>query len=486
MNIRLPQPLRFTVGGQTTIPIEAKSLPELTKAIAATYPELAARVLDGDGFGPFVTVFVDGEDVRFLEANADLTTAKTIEILPAMSGGATTAAGILMQAAREIHGSFIDETIGIVARAHPDTVSFAVGGPANKALEMARTEELAADVLSRDGMVPLGYGVTEGDDDLREIVAEHARVRGIEVQAASVIVTAGGLQAVDIAVRLFINPGDLAVVESPGFANALSALRNQGARILEVPVDADGLDVERAAQLLKERGERPKLFFVVPNFQNPSGVTLSLKRRHALLALARSYGAVILEDDPYRELRYRGAELDPLAALADDGVVNIGTFSKTLLPGLRVGWAIADPQVIAGMSRAKQTMDSNTGMFSQRLVVAFHRRGGVAEHLDALRALYSEKQARTRAALAREFNGTGVTWNDPEGGFYFWMTLPQGMSARRLLDVALEERVAFVPGDAFSITTDLTNTFRLSYSSPTPDRIDEGVARLRRAFDRIR
>ena len=227
------------------------------------------------------------------------------------------------------------------------------------------------------------------------------------------------------------------------------------------------------------------MFFVVPNFSNPSGETLSLARREALVALAARYDAVVIEDDPYGLLRYRGQQLPPLASLARENVVSIGTFSKTFLPGLRVGWVIADPEVISRMTKVKQTMDSSTGTLAQRIVLEFHRRGGADAHVGRLRELYSAKQDRARAALAREFAGSGVRWNDPAGGFYFWVRLPARVNARRLLAVALEEGVAFVPGDAFGIERDHSAALRFSVSAPTPHRIDEGVKRLRRAFDRL-
>ena len=228
------------------------------------------------------------------------------------------------------------------------------------------------------------------------------------------------------------------------------------------------------------------MFFVVPNFQNPTGETLSDHRRSALLALAATYGALVIEDDPYGLLRYRGKDIAPLAA-RDSAVevVSIGSFSKTFLPGLRVGWVIAGRDTIGRMAAAKQTMDSSTGTLGQRIVLEFERRGGSAAHVAKLRDMYHAKQERGRAALEREFAGTGVRWNDPDGGFYFWVRLPQGMSARRLLDVALEEGVAFVPGDAFAIARDHSDALRFSISGPTLDRIDEGVRRLRRAFDRV-
>lgn len=388
---------------------------------------------------------------------------------------------------RDVHGSFIDETIGIVARQTRDTVSFAVGSPAPEALALVGAEELARDVIERDGSVALGYGITEGDPDLREIVASAARRQGLDATAGDVIITAGALQAIDLACRVFIRPGDLVVVESPGFTNALSAFRNHGARILEVPVDDEGLIVEEAERLLRASGERPRLFFVVPNFQNPGGVTLSLRRREALLRLAARSGAIVIEDDPYGALRYRGSALPPIAAL-DGGarVISIGSFSKVFLPGLRVGWAIADPDTVRRMAAAKQALDSSTSSLGQRMVVEFQRRGHHDAHVAALRDLYRAKYERARSALARDLGDVpGVSWNDPEGGFYFWVRLPGHVSARALLDVALEEGVAFVPGEAFAIERDHRAALRFSISAPTPDRIDEGVRRLRRALDRV-
>jgi 2-aminoadipate transaminase len=214
---------------------------------------------------------------------------------------------------------------------------------------------------------------------------------------------------------------------------------------------------------------------------------MSLARRQMLVALARAHGAAVIEDDPYRLLRYRGADVPSIASLADGvNVVQAGSYSKTFVPGIRVGWAVTAPELVRRMAAAKQTTDSSTSSLGQRLVLEFARRGRFAPHLEALRQLYADKQDRARAALAREFAGTGVGWNSPEGGFYLWVRLPAALSTRRLLDAALEEGVAFVPGDAFGIAGDHADALRFSYSSPTPDRIDEGVRRLRRAFDRIR
>jgi 2-aminoadipate transaminase len=385
-----------------------------------------------------------------------------------------------------VFGSFIDETIGIVARQKRDTVSFAVGSPSREALDLVRASELATAVLNREGASALGYGITEGEPELRDLIAADARGRGIAADTTSVLVSAGALQGIDLACRVLLRPGDVVVAESPGFANALSAFRNHGARIIEIPVDARGLDVDRAQRAIRAAGVRPRLFFVVPNFSNPSGETLSLERREGLLRLARDLGSIVLEDDPYGLLRFRGNDLPACAALGGrENVVSVGTFSKTFLPGLRVGWVIADSSTIRRMAAAKQTMDSSTGTLAQRIVLEFHRRGGVDAHIARLRAHYSEKQVRARAALAREFAGTSVSWNDPDGGFYLWVRLPEHVAAQALLDVGLEEGVAFVPGAAFSIDRDLTNALRFSISAPPLERLDEGVHRLRRAYQRL-
>jgi 2-aminoadipate transaminase len=485
VTVRLAAPLRAAAGGNTTLSFDVTDLVQLAQEIADRYPELAARVLRDGEFGRFVNVFVDGEDVRFLDGS-DLVGKRTVEILPAMSGGAVAP---LPERARrdehEVFGSFIDETIGIVARQTRDTVSFAVGSPSREALDLVGADDLVATVIRREGAKALGYGITEGEPELREVIASTARDRDVAADAGNVLVSAGALQAIDLACRVYLRPGDVVVAESPAFANALSAFRNHGARVLEIPVDGEGLDVAEAARRIRKLGVRPRMFFVVPNFQNPTGETLSFDRRVALLALAASHDAVVVEDDPYEALRYRGDGLPPLAALGGAEVVSIGTFSKTFLPGLRVGWVIAHSDVIARMSRAKQTMDSSTGTLAQRIVLEFHKRGGADAHIGRLRELYREKQARARTALTRELAGTGITWNDPDGGFYFWVRLPHGVSARALLGVALEEGVAFVPGDAFAIDADHRSALRFSISAPTPDRIDEGVRRLRRAFDRL-
>src|SRR5437773_3692105 len=246
VTVRLAAPLRAAAGGNTTLDFDVTDLPQLASEIADRYPELAARVLRDGTFGRFVNVFIDGEDARFL-TESDLRGKRTVEILPAMSGGAVAP---LPERARrdehEVYGSFIDETIGIVARQTRDTVSFAVGAPSREALDLVGADDLAATVLRRDGAAALGFGIPEGEPDLRDVIASAARDRGVAADVGTVLVSAGALQAIDLACRVYLRAGDVVVAESPAFANALSAFRNHGARVLEVPVDADGLDVAEA------------------------------------------------------------------------------------------------------------------------------------------------------------------------------------------------------------------------------------------------
>ena len=386
----------------------------------------------------------------------------------------------------EVHHSLIDDLLAVVVAQTRDTVSFAMGSPAPEALALVGVEELVAAVAARRGAGVYGYGVTEGEAELREIVAADARARGIPATVEHVIITGGALQAIGMLCRVLAHPGDTAVTEAPSFGNSLNTLRHAGLRLLEAPVDDDGLDVDAAAALVASSGAVPRLFLVNPTFQNPTGSTLSLARRRALVALAERSGAVIIDDDPYRELRSRGRDLPALATLAaPERVVSVGSFSKTIVPGFRVGWVVAEPRIVRRIAAVKQSIDGCASPIGQQVIAELHARGRMPAHLEALRALYAAKRDRARAALAREFAGTEVRWNDPDGGFYLWVRLPAGMDAHRLLERGLEEGVAFVPSSAFSVARELPSAIRLSYASPKLERIDEGIARLRRAFDRV-
>ena len=382
--------------------------------------------------------------------------------------------------------------------ANPGIVSFAGGLPAP---EMFPIEELAAAasrVLGIHGAEALQYSATEGYPPLRELLVRHMERYGIEVGPDNVLVTAGAQQALDLIGKLFLDPGDAVVTEAPTFVGAIQAFTAYQARFLTVPIDHDGLRVSLLEDALREK---PKFIYVLPNFQNPTGVTLSLERRRRLVELASRYGVPIVEDDPYGQLRYDGAHVAPLVRIDAEvrgcahgeralrgGVLYVGTLSKTLAPGLRLGWIVAPGEVIARLAQMKQGTDLHTGTFVQMLAYETARGGFLDGHVRRIRAVYRERRDAMLGALAREFP-PGVRWSRPEGGLFLWVTLPPGVDSAAMLQDALAEKVAYVPGTTFFPGGGGDNSFRLNFSYCRPEIIREGIRRLgavvRRACRRL-
>ncbi len=314
-------------------------------------------------------------------------------------------------------------------------------------------------------------------------------VRGTtdETSADRLTVTAGGMQGLDLACKLFVDPGDLVVVESPTYTNGSATALSYGAELLEVPVDADGMVVDALPDLVRRAGRAPTAIYAIPTFQNPSGATLSLARRLRLLELAREWGSILIDDDPYALLRFEGDDLPSLRELGggDPLVFSVRTFSKTIAPGLRVGWVDAAPELQPLLVNAKQAMDTCTNLPAQRLVAGFLAGGHLADHLVTQRAEYRRRKDAMQEALAEHVGGlAGARWTDPQGGFFLWVTLP-GVDTQALFEVALAEGVAFIPGRAFSPSGGFPDALRLCFASVPPARIVEGVARLRRAVERL-
>lgn len=281
--------------------------------------------------------------------------------------------------------------------------------------------------------------------------------------------------------------GDLVTVESPTYTNGSATALSYGATLLEVPVDDEGMDVDALERLVADAGRKPKAIYTIPTFQNPSGVTMSLERRLRLLELARDWGSMILDDDPYGLLRFAG---DPLPTLRELGggdplVFSVRTFSKIVAPGLRVGWVDTDPELQPLLINAKQAMDTCTNLPAQRLLAGFLTGGHLADHLVTQRAEYRRRKEAMHAALHEHFGGI-ARWTDPDGGFFLWVTLDGDVDATALFDVALAEGVAYIPGAAFSPSGRFANALRLCFASTPPERIREGIARLRRAVEKLR
>jgi 2-aminoadipate transaminase len=319
------------------------------------------------------------------------------------------------------------------------------------------------------------------------LIANNMARYGIVARTENVMITSGSQQALDLIGKLFINRGDRVLVEAPTYLGALQAFNAYGADYISVPVDDDGL---RTDLLEKPLRSGPKFMYVLPNFQNPAGTTLSEGRRHELVLMADRYGIPIVEDDPYGQLRYEGEHIPPLVVLdrenlrRDDGysignVIYLSTFSKTLAPGLRLGWIVAPPEIITKLVQLKQGTDLHTSTFNQYVAYEVARDGFLDQHVKFIRQLYRERRDVMLEALQESFPPE-VTWTHPHGGLFLWVTLPQDLDIQEVLQSAIRENVAFVPGDAFYAhpETESSQHMRLNFSSATPEQIREGIMRL--------
>jgi 2-aminoadipate transaminase len=370
----------------------------------------------------------------------------------------------------------------------PDVISFAGGLPAPEVFPFAEVERAADTVLREQGKTALQYSPTEGYLPLRELLVRHMGRYGIKVKPANVLITTGSQQGLDLIGRLLVNPGDRILTESPTYLGALQAWAAYQADYLAVPVDDEGLDVERLEAQL--RGG-PKFLYILPNFQNPAGVTLSAERRRRLVELANHYGTPIVEDDPYGQLRYEGEHVPPLVQIdaewhgcaSGDGeftgdVLYLSTLSKTLAPGLRVAWVVAPASVISRLVQMKQGADLHSSTFCQMVAYEVAKDGFLDRHVKKIRELYGQRLKAMLEAFERHFP-EGVRWTRPQGGLFLWVTLPEGFDSTELLREALgQEKVAFVPGASFFPRGGGERTCRLNFSYCGPDTIDEGIRRL--------
>ncbi len=374
----------------------------------------------------------------------------------------------------------------------PGMISFAGGLPAPDVFPVQRFKEACHKVLTEQASNALQYGATEGYEPLRELIASNMARYGIKARVENVLITSGSQQALDLIGKLFINAGDHVLVEAPTYLGALQAFNIYGAEYLAVPSDENGLRTDLLEAPLRSG---PKFMYVLPNFQNPAGTTLSEGRRHELVLLADRYGIPIVEDDPYGQLRYEGEHLPPLVVLdrenlrRDKGysignVIYLSTFSKTLAPGLRLGWIVAPPEVIGKLAQLKQGADLHTSTFTQFVAYEVARDGFLDSHVKLIRKVYRERRDVMLQAL-QEFFPPAVTWTHPQGGLFLWVTLPQSLDIQAIFRSALEQNVAFVPGDSFYANDSRDKNecegcrhMRLNFSNATPEQIREGIRRL--------
>jgi 2-aminoadipate transaminase len=374
--------------------------------------------------------------------------------------------------------------MGAVLASGRDVISFAPGYPAPETFPWEAFSEIAAELLaSRDGAV-LQYGPTRGYKPLLEAITGILQHRGITASMEQLLITTGSQQGLDLVARVLVDPGDVILVELPTYVGAISAFRNLQASMVGVPQETDGIDLDAldaTYQRVRDEGRRVKFLYVVPNFQNPTGLLIGLDKRRRLLEWAERRDVLIVEDDPYRELYFEdsASEADVRPIKADDTsgrVVYLSSFSKTLAPGFRVAWIAAPPEIATKLEMAKQAEDLLTGSLDQRMIYEACRRGVLDRQLPILRQHYAHKRDVMQAALQRELRD--ATWPTPKGGFFLWVTLPKAIDAGTMIARAIEHGVIYVTGDAFFVNGEGQNMLRLSFSAPTPERIEAGIARL--------
>lgn len=379
--------------------------------------------------------------------------------------------------------------MGTVLAASREIISFAPGYPAPESFAWEAFRAIADDLLAGQSPDLLQYGATRGHRPLIDVIQQIQRARGMDVTPAQVIVTTGSQQGLYLLGRALFDPGDVVLVELPSYTGAITAFKGFGADLVGVQQDIDGInleDLDRVVARVRADGKRVKAVYVVPNFQNPTGLLISLQKRRDLLAWANRQDVLIIEDDPYRDLYFTDVteerETRPIAA--DDGegrVIYLSSFSKTLAPGFRTGWIVAPAPIAAKLELAKQAIDLCTGGFDQQMVCEAATRGVLAAQAPKLRALYQRKRDVMTAALNEEAI-PGLSWPEPRGGFFLWAELPEGVRADPLLERATASGVIFVTGTAFFVDGTGSQFIRLSFSSPSEARIREGVTRLAAAM----
>ena len=368
----------------------------------------------------------------------------------------------------------------LAAVEHTDLISFSIGLPAPELLPLETLEKLTAEIMRDSGSAPFLHCPTEGHSPLRETLARWVTSRGIHAKASEVLVLSGSQQGLDLVARVFIDPGDVVVVEEPTYVGALQAFRGAQARVIGVPVDRDGMRTDILASVLEHH--RPKLIYSLPTFQNPSGAVMSLERRRRLLELAARWHVPILEDDPYSELRYEGDALPSLKALDEhEQVLYLSTFSKVVLPGLRIGYFVVPTVVLRQLVQAKQSADLHSNSFGQYLLERFVRDGYFSSHVGRLKAAYRRRRDAMASALWRE-ESLELRFDLPSGGFYVWCNLPDGIEQSTLMAHAAARGVSFLPGRACFAADPPENAIRLNFTHCSEELIGEGVERLRDAL----
>ena len=373
-------------------------------------------------------------------------------------------------AIREIFKSLSDPTI----------ISFAAGNPAPESFPTEAMAKISADIFANEPVTALQYGITEGYPALREDIKTRLKTKfNIGRDFDNTIVVTGGQQGIELACKVLCNEGDTVIVENPSFIGALNAFRSNGVNTVGVPLEDDGINIEILEATIKAN-PNAKLLYLIPTFQNPAGITTTLEKRRAVYEIAKKYGIVILEDNPYGELRFAGEELPTLKSMDEDGIViYCSSFSKILSAGMRVGYICAPDAIVQKMVVAKQVEDVHTNVFFQMMCHRFITEYDLDEHIEGIRAIYRKKCGLMLDTLDAELGGT-IKFTRPEGGLFVWCTLPDGVDLNEYVQKALKNKVAVVPGTAFNAdTTAPSDSFRITYATPSEEQIVAGIKALK-------
>lgn len=373
-----------------------------------------------------------------------------------------------------LHASAIREILKFTA--DPSVISFAAGNPAPEAFPVEEVKRITAEILNEEPIAALQYSVTEGYLPLRALLKEDLKARhNIGTELDDIVITAGAQQAIELTCKTLCDPGDVVLCENPSFIGSLNSFKSYEGKLVGVPVEEDGISVEALEQALKAN-PGAKFLYTIPNFQNPSGATMSLAKRKAVYTLCLQYGVKILEDNPYGELRFAGEDVPAIKTLDTEGIVYYaGTFSKVLSPGLRVGYLLAPKEAIQKVVVCMQASTVHTSILSQMICYRFMKEVDYAAHLERLREIYRHKSGLMIDGLHVHL-GNSITFHEPQGGLFIWCCLPDGVDMPGFCLNAVKNKVAVVPGTAFMPNdTDRTQCFRLNFSTPTDEQLIKGV-----------
>ncbi|WP_349255149.1 PLP-dependent aminotransferase family protein [Acetivibrio sp.] len=380
-----------------------------------------------------------------------------------------------------LHKSFIREILKVTV--NPEVISFAGGLPNPASFPVEAVEKATQKVLNDDGSSVLQYSTTEGYLPLRQYIAErYLKKKGIIIDPDEILITNGSQQGLDLIGKVLLNKNDDIILEEPGYLGAIQALSIFEPKIHTVPLRDDGIDINLLEEVLKKYN--PKLFYAVPNFQNPSGITYTAQNRESVANVLKNTGTIFVEDDPYGELRFMGEDVPSMKTYLGDNVILLGSFSKIIAPGMRLGWICAKREIMEKLIIAKQASDLHTNYFSQRVVYQYLVDNDIDSHIKKITELYME-QRNCMVSMIEKYFPKDVKSTKPEGGMFLWATLPEGFSSLELFEIASKKNVAFVPGDPFYINKKGTNTMRLNYTNSTEEKIEEGIKRLSEAIKQL-